>query len=137
MGLLDSLAGQMPGGAASGPAGQSGLLDVIGNLIRQHPGGLAGLVASFEQGGLGGAVSSWVGTGANQPISPDQLRSVLGSDQIGSIAESLDLSQQEASGQLSDMLPQVIDRLTPRGALPEGGDALGSLLGMLGDRQPG
>ena len=93
-------------------------------------GGLQGLIAAFQDKGLGDLVSSWVGTGQNLPISPEQLQSVLGSGQIGQIAQQLGLSSQEVSGQLSALLPQVIDGITPNGQVPEG-DAMQNALGML------
>jgi uncharacterized protein YidB (DUF937 family) len=130
MGLLDSIAGQVLN--ASGGAGNhhAGLVEAIGGLIQQHPGGLSGLVASFEQGGLGGLVASWVGTGANLPISAEQLQSVLGSDQVQAIAARLGISPEQASGHLAQVLPQVVDKLTPDGTVPAGAN-LGDLLGML------
>jgi len=134
MGLLDALAGQVLGslsGSSSGTAQQAGLLEAIGGLINQHPGGLAGLISTFERSGLGGVAASWVGTGANLPISADQLQSVLGNVQLESIARSLGFSPQEASGHMAELLPQVIDKLTPQGTLPAEG-TLGTLLGSLG-----
>lgn len=133
MGLLDGLANQVLGsitGAAGGAGGGGGgLMEAIGGLIGQHPGGLAGLIGEFERGGLGAVAASWVGTGANLPISPDQLQSVLGSQQLQSIGTSLGFSPQQVSTQLAELLPQVIDKLTPNGALPASGEA--DLLGML------
>ena len=131
MGLLDGLAGQVLGSLA-GPAGgaRGGVVEAIAALISQHPGGLAGLVSEFERGGLGAVAASWVGTGANLPITPDQLQSVLGSQQLQGIGAALGLSHQEAAEHMSELLPQVIDRLTPNGTLPEQ-DALGSLLAGL------
>ncbi len=132
MGLLDGLAGQVLGSlAGSSGAAHGGLVDAIGQLIKQHPDGLAGLVGEFERGGLGAAAASWIGTGANLPITPEQLQSVLGPQQLQSIAASLGFTPQQASSQLAELLPQVIDKLTPNGSLPSQG-GLGSLLGGLG-----
>ena len=132
MGLFDSIAGQVAG-ALSGQGGAqgSGLLQVLMSLINNpQTGGLQGLIAAFQDKGLGDLVSSWVGTGQNLPISPEQLQSVLGSGQIGQIAQQLGLSSQDVSGQLSALLPQVIDGITPNGQVPEG-DAMQNALGML------
>jgi uncharacterized protein YidB (DUF937 family) len=132
MGLLDGLAGQVLnsfGGSSS--AGNANIVEVIGGLIAQHPGGLAGLVQSFENGGLGSVVASWVGTGQNLPISADQLQSVLGDERLASIAAALGLSPQEASGHVAQALPQVVDQLTPNGGLPDT-SSLDKLLGSLG-----
>lgn len=132
MGLFDSIAGQVAG-ALSGQGGAqgSGLLQLLMELINNpQTGGLQGLIAAFQDKGLGDLVSSWVGTGQNLPITPEQLQSVLGSGQIGQIAQQLGLSSQEVSGQLSVLLPQVIDGITPNGQVPEG-DAMQNALGML------
>lgn len=131
MGLLDGLAGQVLGSLSkSSGGGQGGVVEAISGLIANHPGGLGGLVSEFERGGLGGVVASWVGTGANLPISPDQLQSVLGSEKLQSIAAALGISHQEASSQMAELLPQIVDKLTPAGAVPDQ-SALGSLLGAL------
>ena len=132
MGLFDSIAGQVAG-ALSGQGGAqgSGLLQLLMELINNpQTGGLQGLIAAFQDKGLGDLVSSWIGTGQNLPISAEQLQSVLGSGQIGQIAQQLGLSSQEVSGQLSALLPQVIDGITPNGQVPEG-DAMQNALGML------
>lgn len=132
MGLLDGLAGQVLGSlAGGGEAQQGGLLAVVGKLIAQQPVGLQGLIGAFERNGLGGLAASWVGTGANLPISAEQLQSVLGHQQIESVAASLGFSPQDASAKLASMLPQVVDKLTPAGAVPDEA-SLGGLLASLG-----
>jgi uncharacterized protein YidB (DUF937 family) len=136
MGLLDGLAGQVLGSLAGGDAGsgdaqQGGLLALVGKLIAQHPGGLPGLIGAFESNGLGALAASWVGTGANLPISAEQLQSVLGNQQIGSLAASLGFSPQDAPAKLASMLPQVVDQLTPAGAMPDQA-SLADLLASLG-----
>jgi uncharacterized protein YidB (DUF937 family) len=93
-------------------------------LINNQPGGLGGLVQSFQQGGLGEVVNSWVSTGQNLPVSAEQLQSVLGGGQLQNIAAQLGVSPEQASGSLADLLPQVVDKLTPNGQLPEGGGDL-------------
>ena len=135
MGLLDSVIGALgQGGLGGGGGGQADLLRVVvGMLGNDAPGGgLGGLISKFQQGGLGDVVASWVGTGQNLPISPDQLHQALGSDTIANIAQQLGLSHGDAAGQLAQMLPQVIDHLTPHGQVPAGGlGDVGSLLGSL------
>jgi len=128
MGLLDSVVGSL---AAGNTQGGNGLLDVVMQLIQNQPGGLAGLVQSLQQGGLGEVVNSWVSTGQNMPVSGQQLASALGGDQLQTIAAQLGLSPEQASGSLADLLPQVVDQLTPNGQLPEGGDLLTQGLAML------
>ena len=91
------------------------------------------MIAKFQRAGLGNVVSSWVGSGQNQPVSGEQLTDVLGADTMAELAEKLGTSQGDAAGQLSDILPDLIDRLTPQGQAPAGG--LGNaddLMGMLG-----
>ncbi|NKI94506.1 YidB family protein [Rhizobacter sp. SG703] len=138
MGLLDSVVGMVTG--QSDPMGQGGgnhaaLIAAVVSMLNANGsgGGLADLIARFEQGGLGSVIGSWVSTGHNLPISAEQLQSVLGSGQLAQVAEQLGLSHGEAAAQLSRVLPQVVDHLTPNGQLPadaEGGD-IGSLIGSL------
>lgn len=134
MGLLDTIT-QIAGQTLSQGGGQQPLLEGVLGLLQQHEGGLAGLVQAFHDKGLGEVAASWVGTGANLPISADQIREVLGSGQIGDLAGKLGLSSEDVSGRLSELLPQVVDKLTPGGRV-EGsldlGNALGMLSGLLG-----
>ncbi len=138
MGLLDSVIGALgrPGGQAGG--GNADLLGAVIGMLGQGmgnaggrpgglAGGLAGLVEQFTRGGLGNVVQSWIGTGHNLPVSADQLSQVLGSDTLGQIARQLGLSHDEAATQVSQLLPQVVDQLTPDGQLPAPGSDLGSL----------
>ena len=129
MGLLDSVIGALAGGGQSG--GNNTLLELVLQLINNpQTGGLAGLIQSFQQGGLGEIANSWVSTGANQPISPEQLQSVLGNSSLSGLAEQLGLNQAQASGQLAELLPQLVDQLTPNGQLPADGDPRAQGLGL-------
>jgi len=121
MGLLDTLAGEASR-ALAGAGGNShpGLMDAITGLIRDNGGGLQGLIAKLQQGGLADAVASWVGTGHNLPISADQLQSVLGNAQVQAIAQKLGLSTDDVAQKLASLLPQAIDHLTPDGHVPSG-----------------
>lgn len=131
MGLLDSVMG-----AVSGHMQQNGgLSDVLGSLLANNSevGGLNGLVEKFNQHGMGDIVSSWIGQGNNLPISADQITSALGNGTLGNIASQMGIDPAQLSGQLAQMLPGLIDKLTPNGALPEGGlGQSGDLMGMLG-----
>jgi uncharacterized protein YidB (DUF937 family) len=93
-------------------------------------GGLAGILQQLQANGLGEQVQSWISTGANQPVSPEQLSAALGTDVLGQFASQAGVSTQEAGAQLSQMLPQIIDQLTPNGQLPDLGN-LGGLLGQM------
>jgi uncharacterized protein YidB (DUF937 family) len=93
-------------------------------------GGLAQLTTRFQQAGLGHVMSSWVGTGENLPVSPDQIVGAVGTGQLGVLARQVGLDPRAVAGQLATILPVIIDRLTPAGAVP-GGDALGDALARL------
>ena len=142
MGLLDTVIGAMAGGQGGGGTQGTLLNAVIGMLANGSGGqaqggggGLGDLIGKFNQSGMGDVIGSWVGHGQNAPISGDQLSNVLGSDAIGKIAAQLGLSHGEAAGQLSQMLPQVIDRLTPHGQAPAGGlGGIGDILAQLSKR---
>ena len=154
MGLLDSVIGAL-GAPHNNNGGQADLVSAVVAMLGQQ-GGLSGLLQKFQQGGLGDIAASWVGTGQNLPITPDQLGQVLGPDVLGSLLSKLGGAQagapnstQDGSqggtqgaalndllGPLSQLLPQVVDKLTPNGHVPQGAEAgglgeLGSLLGGL------
>ena len=121
MGILNEIIKGV-GSKILGETGQSGLLDqVLGLINNPQTGGLSGLVEQFTSKGLGGLVTSWIGTGENQPVSGEQIEQTFGSDKIQEIAQRLGISGTEASGGLAALLPQIIDKLTPEGKLPEGG----------------
>ena len=131
MGLFDSLVGAVTARAAQ----QGGLGGVLGELLGNDgaAGGLGGLVAKFNQAGLGDVISSWIGKGENTPVSADQISGALGGDLVGNIAAKLGIDPAQASRQLSELLPGLIDKLTPDGTAPEGGlGNTGDLMGMLG-----
>ena len=141
MGLMDSLIGAAASsltGAQQAQTGSSGtggldpqvLMGIVGALMN-NAGGLSGILAKLQQNGMGDAVASWVGTGANQQVSPGALGGALGPDLMGMIAKQLGGSQEQAAGTMADLLPGLIDQLTPQGQVPadNGMGALGSLLG--------
>ena len=115
MGLLDGILGSMLGGGAQ--QAQSPLIATALQLIQQN-GGLPGIISKLQNGGLADQVGSWVGTGANLPVTPSQLQEVLGTGTIGQIAQQLELSHADASSGLAQALPQIIDKLTPTGQVP-------------------
>jgi len=131
MGLLDTIANQVIGSLASAGDGRHAeVVNAIGGFI-QSQGGLENLVQSFHQKGLGNVVASWVGSGQNLPISADQLTHVLGSAQVQAMAQKLGFSPQEMSSHLAELLPQVVDKLTPGGTLPAGGGLASVLSGLM------
>lgn len=140
MGLLDSMLGSVLGGqsgAQAAPGGEA-LAQVLGGLLSGggsggSGGGLGGLVEQFQRAGLGEVIGSWISTGRNLPVSAEQIGQVLGSDTVAQIAQRLGVDPAQAAGQLSHLLPEVIDRLTPNGQLPaQAGAGAPDLLGMLG-----
>ena len=148
MGLLDSVLSQALGGNSQQPqqpggsgleglgalAGMGGLDALLGGLLANdgQAGGLGGLVSKFEQAGVGDVVGSWVGTGANQPVSPDQGQGALGSDAISGMASRLGINAQTLLPLLAALLPVLINQFTPQGRVPDRGlgnqqDVLASL----------
>lgn len=109
MGMLDGLLGGVVG---------AGMVSVVSGIIEKH-GGLQGVVSEFEKNGLGATVQSWVGTGPNQQISPEQVHKVLGPELLEQLAAKTGLSVQDLAQKLSLVLPQAVDQLTPDGAVPK------------------
>ena len=157
MGLLDSLiSGALNnlGGHDGQPQTQGGLNISPAMLMAAAPlvlkllsndgqqGGLAGLITKFQQAGLGDAIDSWIGSGANQAVSGDQISAALGSDFISQLAQKAGVADSEAAGSLAQLLPQLINYLTPNGQAPAGGlgntdELMGQLGGLLGGGQAG
>jgi uncharacterized protein YidB (DUF937 family) len=109
MGLLDGLLGGVVGAA---------MVNVVNSVIEKH-GGVQGIVKEFESKGLGETVKSWVSTGPNQSISPDQVHSVLGADLLQQLAAKSGLSIDDLKQKLAHVLPQAVDKLTPGGTIPK------------------
>ena len=154
MGLLDGLLGNVLGSALGGNREQSQAQDplsaILGGLtggrggstgnvllqlglsMLQQQGGLGGVLGKFRENGMGAQADSWVGTGQNMNISPDQLQQVFGSGALGDIAAKLGMSQEQAGSAMSQVLPELVNQLTPQGqvtpdsenSVAEGLDAL-------------
>lgn len=132
MGLLDMVAGTLGGQSGANP-----LLNVVMDMVSsKQTGGLGGLLKTLQENGLGEQAASWVSTGQNLPVSGDQIRNALGNGTLGQIAAQLGLTEKDAAGGLADLLPQVIDRLTPDGQVPEG-DLMAKGLELLKGKLPG
>jgi uncharacterized protein YidB (DUF937 family) len=124
MGLLDGLLGSVLGKAMGGGQ-QNGLMEMaMGLLNNPQAGGLTGLLDKFKAAGLGDHAASWVGTGDNMPVSGDQIHNALGGDMMQQLASKLGVDASQASGGLAQLLPQLIDKLTPNGAVPQEGNQL-------------
>ncbi|MCJ7798667.1 MAG: YidB family protein [Polaromonas sp.] len=149
MGILDSVLGTVLNNGQPVASGTEGGLAGLVSMAARHPqlvqivtgllanhsdvGGLGGLISKFEQAGLGDAMQSWIGGGPNQPVSGAQVSSALGSGTVADIAARLGVAPDMAAGQLAQVLPGLINQLTPNGQAPEQG--LGSssdLMGLLG-----
>jgi uncharacterized protein YidB (DUF937 family) len=118
MSLLDELVSKVSSavGANTQHAGLVG--HVLDYLNSPSVGGVQGLVQAFERQGLGPVIASWVSKGANQSITPDQIRSVLGSAQVQQLAARVGISPDAVAAGLSKVLPLVVDHLTPGGQVP-------------------
>jgi uncharacterized protein YidB (DUF937 family) len=143
MGLLDSILGSAFGqggqnGASGTNPGAAALMQLAMQLLAggnspHGGGGLMALIQQFQQAGMGQHVDSWVGTGNNMPISPDQLMQVFGRGRMEQMAASAGMPMDQVSSGLSDLLPQLIDHVTPEGQVPDQGldGALADLSRML------
>ncbi|HVJ04747.1 MAG TPA: YidB family protein [Candidatus Saccharimonadales bacterium] len=120
MGLLDDVLKAATGAPPAVEGSQSSLASAAISMLSGQSGGISGLVQQFASKGLGNVVSSWVGTGQNLPISPELLHSVLGSEQVQAIAAKAGISPEAASSGLAQILPQMVDHLTPNGEVPQG-----------------
>jgi uncharacterized protein YidB (DUF937 family) len=132
MGLLDSVIGALSGLRSSTSRGD--MLGAVLGLLADDSDGLRidGLAERFERGGMGQVLQSWIGCGPNLPISPEDLQRVLGNDTVDQVAQQLGLSRRVTADRLSQMLPYVIDKLTPQGQVPEEGlGDMGELMGRM------
>ncbi len=111
---LSAILGGLTGGSGAG-GGMGNVLLQLGLSMIQQNGGLGGVLGKFRESGLGAHADSWVGTGQNMNIEPNQLQQVFGSGTLGDIAAKLGVSQDQAGSALSQMLPELINQLTPQG----------------------
>jgi len=131
MGVLDQLVGALSGGQVSS-LGRAAL-DLLDS---PQVGGIQGLADRLGRMGLGNVFGSWVSTGANLPISGEQLKDALGPDTISALAQKAGISSAQAQQALSQLLPGLIDKLTPNGQIARGQDltqvGMNALKSMLG-----
>ena len=132
MGLLDQVIGGLTGNSGGSSPIQSVLMNLLsgrqndgGYAPTQAPmgtgGGLGGLLSMFQNAGLGHIAQSWINKGPNQPVSPQQLQNVFGEDRVRDMADQSGMPRESFLQQLSHHLPNVVDRLTPEGRLPDEG----------------
>ncbi|KFD17129.1 MULTISPECIES: YidB family protein [Tatumella] len=110
MGLLDDLVGSLTGGQQN----NLGQLQAVWNWV-QEQGGVEVLIQKFQQGGLGEILSTWLSNGANQSVSSDDIKSALSSQDLESLAGKLGTDVDGASGVLSKILPELMDKISPQG----------------------
>jgi uncharacterized protein YidB (DUF937 family) len=127
MALLDSIKGML---------GKSGGKDVMSQLSTMLTGkggdglGLSRLIEQFKGAGLGDKADSWVGTGENQPLAPDEVEKAIGSDRLDKMSKQTGQSVGSLKTDLSKLIPSAVDKLTPDGKMPSPGDLLGKVKGM-------
>ena len=112
---LGSILGRLGGGSG---VGKMALLALAFQLL-QRSGGITGLIEKLKNAGLGKTADSWVGTGRNMALAPDQLRDVFGPDALEQIANHFGMSPDEASQNLSEVLPELVNQMTPDGRIPD------------------
>lgn len=122
MNILDTISGALGGSGGIGGYGQ--LFEVV-----QHMGGVDGVLEQLRSGGLNDEIGTWVAQGANQAITPDRVRAILGDSQIAHAAQQMGVTPEQISQIIAQQLPRVIDMMTPDGQNPGGG--FGSILGQV------
>ena len=103
---------RMPGGA------DNPMVQAAVSAIEQQ-GGIGALAQRFHEKGLGGVVQSWISTGQNQPVDGQQIQNVLGGGQLDALAERFGIPKEPLSNGLAQVLPQVVDKMTPNGQVPQ------------------
>jgi uncharacterized protein YidB (DUF937 family) len=151
MGILDGILGNVVGslGAAQAQSGQNPLAGILGSLggsnqsggnnlltaamsIIQQNGGLGTVLDMFRQQGMSQQADSWVSTGPNQGISPDQVQQVFGQSTLNNVASQFGISHNQIGASLSQLLPELVNQFTPQGQLPnDSSDLVSQGLAML------
>jgi uncharacterized protein YidB (DUF937 family) len=140
MGLLDDLIGNVLGSALGGNRKQDPLGSILGGLaggnqaesgnmllqvallLLQQNGGLEGVLNRFRQGGRGPQADSWVGTGQNMNISANELQQIFGASTLRDLASQLGIPEERAGSTMAQVLPELINQLTPQGQIPANAD---------------
>ena len=116
MGLLDQLGGSLKGAISSVAAAEAPAL-ISAALAKTNMGNMQGLVDQLQQGGLGDQVKSWLGNGANLKVTPEQIQSALGSDQLKQLAQHFGVDPDAVAKLLADHLPAAVDQASPDGSI--------------------
>ena len=119
---LSSILGGLTGGRGTGTGVGGSLLLQLALMMLQKNGGLDGVLGKFRQAGMGAQADSWVSNGQNMNVSPDELQQIFGSGSINDVASQLGMSQNQAGSAMSQMLPELINQLTPQGQVTSESD---------------
>ena len=93
---------------------------------------LSGIVSRLQEGGLASIAASWLGDGANDGISADQVKDLLGQEKIDAFSTQLGVSQENALNGLAAALPSVIDKSSSGGSILDSLGGMGDLAGLAG-----
>lgn len=116
MGLMDIL-GEVAGAVGKQKGASTGLLDGVMDLLKGD--GLSNILSGLKNSGLEEIVSSWISTGQNNAISIDQIKNALGNEKLEALAARAGIPVEQSSKLLKEMLPEIVDRLSPDGKLPK------------------
>ena len=129
MGLLDNLQNQAVSSITGG--GSNTLMASVLQMIQKYPGGLQGLLQSFHEKGLGSLASAWVSNGPNPTASAEEIHQVLGGDNVKQLADASGISTDAAGSMIGQLLPTIVDKLTPNGQVPEDNNIIEIASGLL------
>jgi uncharacterized protein YidB (DUF937 family) len=121
-------------GTGAGGGMLAALLPLIASFLQN--GGLNKILAGFQQKGMSSQDASWVGTGDNEPVTGAEIEEVVGADEIQAIAQQLGISEEQAAAAVAEVLPRVVDRVSPEGELPTEPD-LDDLFAQIAGRASG
>jgi uncharacterized protein YidB (DUF937 family) len=118
MGLLGDILETLSKGGSKGGAETQVMSVIAGMLSDKQSGGLSGLVSNFQKNGLGDVVSSWISNGKNLPVTADQIQRVFGNQQLSQLAQQVGIDPEKVTTTLANVLPGLVDKLTPNGSIP-------------------
>jgi uncharacterized protein YidB (DUF937 family) len=134
--LLGGLMGGGGQGGGGGGAGMAGMMAALAPMVGGFisGGGLSKMLSGFQSAGMQDKVDSWVSTGENQPLSAGDVQQAVSQEQIDKVAQRLGISQEEAAGVIADVLPNLVDKVSPDGQLAseEQLDKIGTALEQAG-----
>lgn len=121
MGLMDQIKGAAEGMMGKLGGENKGISSALLQMLSHNEqGGLQGLIQSFQQKGLGNIIQSWIGKGENQPITKEQVKEGMGEERMQNLATKTGQSPDTIATKLQEILPSVVDKVSPEGNVPEG-----------------